>query len=337
MDDPTNDEVMFSLVCPVFNEEEGLEHFYQRLKAVAEQFGERYEIVFINDGSSDRSPEILRTLAERDGSVKVVDFSRNFGHQAAVTAGYDYATGRAVITLDSDCQHPPELIPKLIEKWQGGAEVVYTVRQDTAGIGGLRRWVGRCVYRIISKTCGFDVVDQADFRLLDRKAVEAVRGLREQARFVRGLVRWIGFRQAAVPFTAERRHAGTSGYSVGQLARMGVAGLLNFSLMPIRAIGWVGAALLACGMLYVMIAAPLALLSRTEFSGVAALLLLLTGVQLLALAAVGEYVGRIYEEAKGRPLYVVRHLQGFESAEELTKAEAPTPSAEASPRFSVMT
>jgi len=337
MDDTTHDEVMFSLVCPVFNEEEGLEHFYERLKAVAEQFGERYEILFINDGSSDRSPEILRTLAERDGSVKVVDFSRNFGHQAAVTAGYDYAAGRAVITLDSDCQHPPELIPKLIEKWQGGAEVVYTVRQDTAGIGGLRRWIGRCVYRIISKSGGIDVVDQADFRLLDRKAVDALRALREQARFVRGLVRWIGFRQAAVPFTAEQRHAGTSGYSVGQLARMGFAGLLNFSLAPIRTIGWVGAALLACGLLYTMIAGPLALSGRTGFSGVAALLLTLSGVQLLALAAVGEYVGRIYEEAKGRPLYVVRHLQGFESIEDLASPEAPTPSAEESPRFSVMT
>jgi len=337
MDEPTHDEVMFSFVCPVFNEQEGLEHFYQRLKAVAEQIGERYEILFVNDGSTDRSAEILRTLAERDGAVKVVDFSRNFGHQAAVTAGYDYAAGRAVVTLDSDCQHPPEMIPKLIEKWQGGAEVVYTVRQGTKGIGGLRRWVGRCVYRIIFRAGGIDVVDQADFRLLDRKAVDAVRGLREHARFVRGLVRWIGFRQAAVSYTAESRHAGTSGYSLRQLARMGFAGLLNFSLAPIRLVGLAGAALLGGGLLYVLIAGVLALSGRAAFSGVVALLLTLTGVQLLALAAVGEYVGRIYEEAKGRPLYLVRHLQGFESKEDLASPEAPTPSREGSPRFSVMT
>ncbi len=336
MSDTTTD-ILYSFVAPVYNEAEGLEHFYDRLKAVAEGLGEPYEILFVNDGSTDDSLEVLRHLAARDGRVKYIDFSRNFGHQLAVTAGYDFATGRAVISLDSDCQHPPEVIPQLIERWQGGAEVVCTVRSDTDGISRFRRGLGRWVYRAIHRLSGLDVADQADFRLLDRKVVLALRGLREQARFVRGLVRWVGFRQATVPYQAEKRHAGQSHYSLRQLAAMGLAGAMNFSLMPLRTVGGVGLALWAAGGLYALIAGLGAWLWGWGFSGLALLGLALTGLQLVCLAAVGEYVGRIYEEAKGRPLYVVRHAHGFE-ADETLEPEAPAqpPSASYS-RFSVMT
>ncbi len=340
MNEQATTEITYSFVCPVFNEEPGLEHFYERLKEVAESLGEPYEIVFVNDGSTDDSLAILRKLADQDGSVRYVDFSRNFGHQIAVTAGYDYACGKAVITLDSDCQHPPEMIPKLIERWQAGAEVVYTVRDDTEGISGFRRWVGRCVYRVISRASGMDLVDQADFRLLDQKAVRAIRGLREQARFVRGLVRWIGFRQASVPYTAEKRFAGASGYSVGQLARMGFAGLLNFSLLPIRTVGYVGVAVFSLGILYLLSYSVLSFFMAVSFSGLAMLAMLamlLGGLQLIGMAAVGEYVGRIYEESKGRPLYIVRHAQGFEGTEEPEAMEPPRKQHEEVTRFNVMT
>lgn len=335
--DEHSSEIMYSFVCPVYNEAQGLEHFYERLKAVIDQLGESYEILFINDGSTDQSLPVIRELARRDGAVKYIDFSRNFGHQAAVTAGYDFACGRAVICLDSDCQHPPELITQLVENWQSGAEVVYTVRRDTRDISGLRRWAGRCVYRLISKASGMDLIDQADFRLVDRRVVLALRQMREQARFVRGLVRWAGFRQMGVPYTAEKRHAGASGYSLRQLARMGMAGLLNFSLLPIRAVGWLAAAMLLAAVALLAIGGPMCLLSALRFPWLLFAALLLSGLNLLALAAVGEYVGRIYEEAKSRPLYIVRHAQGFEADEAARTPSAAVPSQENPSRFSVMT
>lgn len=330
-------DIMFSFVAPVYNEAKGLEQFYQRLKTVAEGLGENYEIILVNDGSTDSSLEIIRSLAERDSAVRYVDFSRNFGHQAAVTAGYDYACGRAVISLNSDCQHPPEIIPQLVEKWHCGAEVVYTIRTDPDAVSGARRWLGRCLYRAIARVSGMDLIDQADFRLLDRKAVLALRGLREQARFVRGLVRWIGFKQASHPYKAQGRQAGASGYSWRQLSGMAMAGLLNFSLVPLRAVGAMGALMLLAGVLYLAIAGVLALLGLAPFSGLAMLLLTVGGLQLTCLAAVGEYVGRIYEQSKGRPLYIVRHARGFELDEEMDAIEPPSRQSEDDSHFSVMT
>jgi dolichol-phosphate mannosyltransferase len=307
------EDITFSFVAPVFNEEAGLEHFYGRLKVVADELRQPYEILFVNDGSTDDSAGLIRRLAEVDRHVKAVELSRNFGHQVAVTAGYDYARGRAVISLDADCQHPPELIPEMVARWREGFEVVYTVRRDTQGISPLRRGIGRLTYRLIKLASGADLTDQADFRLLDRKVVEVLRRHREHARFVRALVHWVGFRQASLPYTAEQRAAGRSGYTLRQLAAMSAAGVFNFSALPLRLATAAGAILLAAALVYA--AAALVLwplgLAPSAWVSVAAAFAALFGVQFLLFGILGEYVGRIFDEAKGRPLYIVRETVGF--------------------------
>ena len=307
--------VTFSFIAPVHNEEAGLERFHSRLTAVAQKLNEPYEIIFVNDGSSDASDSVIRRLAIADPHVKCVEFSRNFGHQAAVTAGYDYASGRAVISLDSDCQHPPELIPELVAQWREGFEIIYTVRRDTAGISPVRRAIGRLAYRVIRLVSGIELTDQADFRLMDRRAVEALKANREHARFIRGLVRWIGFRQTGIPYTAEARTSGQSTYTLRQLVNMTTAGMFNFSVRPLRLIAGLGGVLMALAMVYLVLCAALLWPLGAVPSGLwhlAMTVVGLTGLQLTAVGLVGEYVGRVFEEAKGRPLYVVRQVAGFE-------------------------
>ena len=333
------ESVTFSFIVPVYNEADGLENFYRRLTAVAEQIGDSFEIVFVNDGSEDDSEAILSRLAATDGRVRVVEFSRNFGHQAAVTAGYDHTRGRAVISLDSDCQHPPELIPEMVSRWREGFEVIYTVRQDTAGISPIRRAIGRLAYRLIRSASGMDLTDQADFRLLDRRAVEALRSTREQARFVRGLVRWIGFRQVAMPYVAEQRAAGQSSYTLKQLVGMMTAGIFNFSRLPLRLAPVLGSVLLAAAVLYAVVSLvlfPLGLAPAWQWHMVAAMAGLF-GLQFLMLGLIGEYVGRIFEESKGRPLYVVRRKLGFEVPQAPPAEPLPPPPRQDEERLSVYT
>jgi len=306
-------ETTFSFIVPVHNEQEGLENFHGRLKAVADKLGEPYEIIFVNDGSQDATAQILRRLADADPRVRAVEFSRNFGHQVAVTAGYDFAVGKAVISLDSDCQHPPELIPDLVARWREGYEVVYTVRQDTHGISAVRRAIGRLTYAVIRWASGADLTDQADFRLVDRKAADALRELREHARFIRGLVRWIGFRQVSVPYTAERRAKGRSSYSLKQLAGMSMAGVFNFSVLPLRLVSTLGGVLAGAALAYAVLALVLWAfrIPPGGWWSLTMLVLGLSGVQFLFLGILGEYLGRIFEETKGRPLYVVRDKIGY--------------------------
>lgn len=316
MSQDAENPVTFSFVAPVCNEQEGLEAFHQRLRAVAEQLEEPYEIVFVNDGSTDETPAILRRLAADDSRVRVVELSRNFGHQAALTAGYDHAAGRAVVCLDADGQHPPEVIPELVARWREGFEVVYSVRRDTAGISPLRRGIGRLVYGVIRLASGTDLTDQADFRLLDRKAVDALRAHREHARLLRGLVRWIGFRQAAVPYTAEARQSGSSSYSLGQLAAMAGAGVFNYSRRPLRLVPLLGVLLLAAALVYAVAAIVLWALGDPPgpWTSMTMAIAGLFGLQFLMLGIVAEYVGRTFEETKGRALYVVRDRIGFEAS-----------------------
>ena len=324
MDSQQTPPVTFSFVAPVYNEQEGIEHFYGRLKVVADELGEPYEILFVNDGSTDESASIIARLAEADPCVKAVEFSRTFGHQVAVTAGYDYAGGRAVVSLDADCQHPPELIPQLVARWREGFEVVYTVRRDTEGISRLRRGLGRLTYRLIRLASGADLTDQADFRLLDRKVVDVLRGHREQVRFVRGLVHRVGFRQTAVGYTAERRAAGTSGYTLKQLVGMSAAGVFNFSSLPLRLAPAAGGVMLVASLLYAVVALllwPFGL-APGGWTSVTMTFVALFGLQFLLLGVLGEYVGRIFDEAKRRPVYIVREKIGFGEP----PAEPPGPS-----------
>ena len=313
MSDTLADKPVFSFVVPLFNEQDGLEAFYDRLTSAAEKLGDSYEIVFVNDGSDDRTAEILRRLSAGDESVRIVEFSRNFGHQVAVTAGYDHAAGQAVISLDGDCQHPPEMISELISRWREGFEVVYTVRKDTDGISPIRRMVGRCVYRMIAAASGMDLTDQADFRLLDRKALDAVNACREQGRLVRGLVRSVGFRQISVPYVAEKRAAGKSSYSFGQLAKMAGEGVFGFSLAPLRLAALLGLAMLAVVAVFAVGSAVLWPfgLAPGPFARLTMFIVAMFGVQFLLLGILGEYVGRTFEQAKARPLYIVREKINF--------------------------
>ncbi len=334
-----HNEVTFSFVVPVYNEQEGLEYFYTRLKATADEMGEPYEIIFVDDGSQDETPSILRRLAKDDRCVRAVEFSRNFGHQVAISAGYDYASGRAVISLDSDCQHPPEMIPELVARWREGFEVVYTIRRGTAGVSRLRRAIGRGVYRIITAVTGADLTDQADFRLLDRKAVEALKQHRERARFVRGLVRWIGFRQTALPYVAGERAAGRSKYTLKQLARMAGAGVFNFSVRPLRLASLLGGTLLTAGVLYAM--ASLILwpfgLAADHWTHLLVLTIGMFGLQLLLLGILGEYVGRMFDEVKARPLYIVREKVGFAEETQKSLREGEERPEQQPQRYSVLT
>ena len=325
-------EVTFSFVAPVYNEAEVLPTFYAQLRDAADALGEPYEIIFVNDGSTDESLEIIRRLHEEDDRVKYVDLSRNFGHQEALTAGYDYAVGSAVVTLDADCQHPPDIIGELVARWRQGYEVVYTVKRSVAALPLWKRLISRAFYRFFAAISRLDVADQADFRLLDRKVVRVLRGLREQSRFLRGLVRWVGFRQIGVEYEVQPRAAGTPAYTVGKLARMAAAGLFNFSVLPLRAIGLTGAALVGAALVYAV--AALALWPVLGASLTANLIMLavgMLGVQLASLGLIGEYIGRMYDEAKGRPIYVVRDAVGFEPVEQPGPSPARAPSPQAAP------
>ena len=309
--------VTFSFVAPVHNEAEALEEFYAQLREAAEKLRDPYEIIFVDDGSTDESLEIIQRLREQDDQVRFVSFSRNFGPQEALTAGLDYASGEAVITLDADGQHPPHVVGDLAAKWRQGYEVVYTVKAHTKDVWFLRRWVVWGVYKLISALSGMDVADQADFRLLDRKVVDAVRGARERSRFLRGLVKWMGFRQVAVEYEVEPRLGGTPSYTLGKLARMGSAGVFGFSVTPLRLIGVLGAVMLATAVIYAI--AALMLWGYAGASVTANLVMLmigLTGLQLAAVGVLGEYLGRVYEDVKGRPIYVVREAAGFDLGEE---------------------
>jgi dolichol-phosphate mannosyltransferase len=315
MEPTPSNQVTFSFVAPVYNEQEGLELFYNRLTAVAGKLEEPYEIIFVNDGSRDKTSDVLRKLSAADPHVRAIEFSRNFGHQLALTAGYDYAAGKAVISMDSDCQHPPELIPQLVNRWKEGFEVVYTVRQDTVGQSPSGRWFGRLVYWVIKFCSGMDLTGQADFRLLDRKALDAIKSTREQARFLRGLARWIGFKQVAVPYVAEQRKAGSRSYTFKQSAALFIAGVFNFSALPLRLPAIAGAPMVAIAILYAifsLLLRPLGVVAPAVWN-IAMLIIGLFGLQFLMLAAIGEYIARIFEEAKDRPLYIVRETIGFKN------------------------
>lgn len=318
MESNEQSDIAFSFVVPAFNEQEGMERFYGRLKVVADQLGESYEIIFVNDGSTDDTATVIRRLREMDPQVKCVEFSRNFGHQVALTAGYDFAQGKAVISLDANCQHPPELIPELVARWREGFEVVCTVGKDTSGLSRCRRWVRHVTYRVIRLATGADLTDQTDFRLLDHKVVRALRDHREHARFVRGLVHWVGFRRTTVPYKAQQRATGAPDSTLRQLVHMSTAGVFNYSLLPLRLAGVAGAALLGISTLYAILAVllwPLGLAPAAAVS-VTFIFVAMFALQFLLMGVLGEYVGRIFEEAKARPLYILRETVGFETEEQ---------------------
>ena len=302
----------------MLNEEGVLHELYRRISQVLDGSGETWELVLVNDGSRDRTPEIMRELHAQDERVKVVDFARNFGHQIAVTAGMDYAQGDAVVLIDADLQDPPELILEMLAKWREGYEVVYAIRAERKGETWFKEFTAKMFYRIIYKITDIDIpMDTGDFRLMDRKVVNALKTMHEKHRFMRGMSVWVGFRQTGVKYVRAERYAGETKYPLKKMLKFAMDGITSFSYFPLQLATYIGfvAALLA--VLGIVITIILRLSGSHAFLGQATTLvsvLFLGGVQLICLGILGEYLGRIYDEVKGRPLYIVREALGFDEA-----------------------
>jgi len=313
-----------SVVVPIFNEEETLEALYRRLHQVLDAGAEAYEVIFVNDGSRDGSEDLLREFHRRTPAFKTINFSRNFGHQVAVTCGLDHAAGDAIIVMDGDLQDPPEVLPALIERWREGYEVVYAVRQGRKE-NVFKRAAYKAFYWILHRVSYLDIpLDSGDFSLVDRRVVEVLRAMPERNRFVRGLRTWAGFRQIGYEYAREARYAGESKYSLGKLLKLAFDGLVSYSYVPLRLVSNVG--LLVSGsalayMGYLLLARLFGDVPIQGWTSTVVIELFLGGVQLLSLGVIGEYVGRIFEEVKQRPHYIVRDRVGFAQSEGVGRGE----------------
>ena len=301
-----------SVVIPVFNEAENLLPLYARLTKVLKN---SYEIIFIDDGSTDNSLLAITALHQRDNKVKAVGFSRNFGHMAALSAGLDMAKGDAVITLDADLQHPPELIPELVKQWETGAEVVNTIRKESKGAGPFKGLTAGLFYWLINRIARINLpAGSADYRLLDRKVVDTLKNVRERSRFLRGLISWIGFKQTFVEYTAEARTAGKSKYSFGKMFAFALDGITSFSAAPLRLATYLGLVVAGLSFLYILYAVYIRLFTSRAIEGWTSVLvtvLFIGGIQLIFLGVIGEYLSRVFEEAKQRPLYIISRQIGL--------------------------
>ncbi|MCM3631361.1 glycosyltransferase family 2 protein [Paenibacillus glycanilyticus] len=305
----------YSIIVPMYNEEEVIRHTYAKLKEVMDGYGEPYELVFVNDGSKDQTVEIVEAICQQDQNVRLVNFSRNFGHQIAITAGMDYAQGDAIIIIDADLQDPPEVMLKMIEKWKEGYEVVYGKRLKRKGETAFKKITALMFYRTMRSLTNFDIpMDTGDFRLIDRKVCDVLRGLKEKNRFVRGLVSWVGFRQTMVEYVREERFAGETKYPLKKMISFAVDGITSFSYKPLKIATYIGFTLSATSFVYLLVVLSQRLFTSTTVAGwttIVAINLLFNGIILMLLGLIGEYIGRIYDESKNRPLYIVREARGF--------------------------
>ncbi|GBC84875.1 putative glycosyltransferase [bacterium HR11] len=300
---------MYSIVVPAYNEQETIEELWRRITAVMASVGGDYEVLFVDDGSTDATPAIIRRLHAQDPRVRLLRFSRNFGHQAAITAGLDYARGQAVIVMDADLQDPPEVIPAMIAKWREGYDVVYAVRKRRHGEGLWKRLTAALYYRLLARLAHVPIpYDTGDFRLMSRAVVDVLRELRERARFLRGLSAWVGFRQVGIEYERAPRYAGTTKYSVWRMTRFALDGITAFSSAPLYAALYIGIILLigvALGLGYFVGLGLVAGRPPAAWAWVALGFLFLMAWQFIALGLLGLYIARIHDEVKGRPLYVV--------------------------------
>lgn len=306
----TQQRPTFSVVVPVYNERESLPELYRRVRSVMESLGEPWELVLVDDGSTDGSTDLMRQLREQDPEhVRPVIFARNFGHQIAVTAGLDYARGEAVIIMDADLQDPPEVIPDLVAKWREGYQVVYAVRAAREGETWFKKTTAALFYRLIYRITDVKIpVDTGDFRLMDRQVVDVLNRMRERHRFIRGMAAWVGFRQTGVPYKRAPRFAGETKYPLRKMLKFALDAITAFSYFPLQLATYMGFASAGLAIVAIPIVVVLRLTGSQAFYGQATTLiavLFLGGVQLISLGILGEYVGRLYDEAKDRPLYVV--------------------------------
>ena len=312
---PSNQEPRWpsiSIVVPCFNEEEGIAECHRRLTECLRTLNISYEIVYVDDGSRDATLARLSAIHDSDPNVTVVELSRNFGHQPAVTAGLEAAKGQAVVIIDADLQDPPELIPAMLDKWAEGYEVVYAVRESRQRESGFKRWTAKAFYRFINLLSEVEIpLDAGDFRLLDRKAVEAMKSMPERHRFIRGMCCWIGFRQCGIKYARAARFAGSTKYPVRKMLNLALDGIASFSTVPLRVVALIGLASAVLALLGIVYALVVRLFTHSWVAGWAisfVVVLFLGGLQMMSIGIVGEYVGRIYTETKHRPLYIARSV-----------------------------
>jgi glycosyltransferase involved in cell wall biosynthesis len=312
---PSSEHWSLSIVVPAYNEEEVLPEFHRRLSAVLSSIAVPAEIVFVNDGSDDATVRVCRELRLKDPRVAIVDLSRNFGKEIALTAGLDHALGDAVVIIDADLQDPPELIPELIRQWQNGYDVVYAKRVSRAGETALKKFTAHAFYRLVKRISRVQIPeDTGDFRLLSRRATDSLRQLGEQHRFMKGLYAWIGYPQKAVPYARDPRFAGQTKWNYWRLWNFAIEGITSFTIAPLKCATYFGAIVAAWAFAY-----ALWIIGKTSLYGepvrgyptLMVVILFLGGVQLFAIGILGEYVGRAFNEMKGRPLYLV---QAFETS-----------------------
>jgi glycosyltransferase involved in cell wall biosynthesis len=301
---------VFSVVVPMFNEQETVKELYKRLSEVMDNTKEDWELILVNDGSADETVERIKEVHSEDKRVRLVNFARNFGQQAAVKAGLDYSKGQAVIVIDADLQDPPEVIHDLIVKWRKGYEVVYAQRTKRVGESKFKLWTAKLFYRIINKITDIDLpLDTGFFRLIDRKVVKVINQMPEKHRFFRALSIWVGFKQIAVPYEREERFAGDSQYPLKKMIKLAVTAITGYSFWPLQMATYLGFIASGLSLLAIPVIAISRLTGSEEFLGQATTLiavLFLGGVQLIFLGVIGEYIGRMYDEVRGRPLYIVR-------------------------------
>jgi glycosyltransferase involved in cell wall biosynthesis len=312
---------LLSVCAPVYNEEALVEEFYARTTAALEGFD--YELIIVNDGSKDSTPAKLDSLAAVDPRLRVVHLSRNFGHQAALTAGLEHARGAAVAMLDADLQDPPELITKMVDAWQAGSDVVYMVREERAGETAFKLATARWFYKLFRKLAQVELEpNSGDFRLLDRRALNALLSMGERNRFLRGMTVWVGFTQTAIHYKRDPRHAGETKYPIRKMLRFSLDAIASFSHVPLQIATYLGFLFASVA----FIAIPVVIILKFTggylpgFGALTILILMIGGLQLMALGLIGEYVGRIYDEAKRRPLYIVRERRNDPAPDALIDA-----------------
>lgn len=301
---------LISIVVPMYYEEKVADECYKRLKKVMNDNNINYEFIFVNDGSKDRTFEILNKIAEKDNNTKIISFSRNFGHQIAVTAGVDKAKGDAVVVIDADLQDPPELIPKMIDLWNEGYKVVYAKRKKRKGESFFKLFTAGMFYRILDKMTDIDIpLDTGDFRLMDRDVVNVLKTMKENNRFVRGMVSWVGFKQTPIEYERDERFAGETKYPLKKMIKFASDGIISFSAKPLKLMGSLGVFCVSISLIIFLYALIRKLTNDVNVvSGWASIMTAVTflgGVQLLSISVLGEYIGRIYDESKGRPLYII--------------------------------
>ncbi len=303
-------KVTYSIVAPIYNERDNLHELYRRVREVMDSTGESWELVLVDDGSTDGSTDIIHELAKKDERIRPVIFARNFGHQIAITAGWDYARGDAVVIIDADLQDPPELILEMGKKWKEGYEVVFAVRKEREGESWFKLWTASLFYRIIYRITDVKIpLDTGDFRLMDRKVVNVLKQMRERHRFPRGMSAWVGFKQIGIEYKRAARVAGETKYPFRKMFRLALNAITGFSYFPLQVATYFGFISAGIAAIAIPVVVYMRMTGSQAFFGQATTLiavLFLGGVQLICVGILGDYIGRIYDEAKGRPLYVVR-------------------------------